>query len=89
MNLEQEEKLNAPPGTQYDAGQGTTRGAGRILSQFDEGPCRPSLRERVDQQCCYARNESRRARRLDELARLLDKNPEVARILDLMEELRG
>lgn len=51
--------------------------------------CRASLAERVSNQARNAARESDRLHRLRELEMLLAKNPEVARILDLMEEVRG
>lgn len=50
---------------------------------------RASLRERVSDQLYRARSESGKCSRLEELTFLLEKNPEVARILDLIEEVRG
>lgn len=49
-------------------------------------PMQASLRERLREQAARARRESRKVDRLDELNYLLDKNPEVARILDLLED---
>ena len=53
-----------------------------------EEPCRQPLREAIHYQLRDAARQSRKAAQLDELAMLLDKNPEVARILDLMEVVR-
>lgn len=50
---------------------------------------RPGLRDRVRDQLSRASQEASRASRLDELETLLDKHPDVARILDLVEDLRG
>lgn len=50
--------------------------------------CRPSLQERVKSQLDRAYGEARRASRLNELATLLQNNPDVARILDLIEDVR-
>ena len=47
------------------------------------------LRDRVGKQAAEASRQSHKAERLQELAYLLDKNPEIARILDLMEDVRG
>ena len=52
-------------------------------------PKRDNLRNRVERQMCEAARAGRKADRLAELGALLDKNPEVARILDLIEEVRG
>lgn len=54
-----------------------------------DSPCRASLMERVSSQCHRSGQEARRLGRLQELQYLLDKNPEIARILDLLEEVRG
>ena len=51
--------------------------------------CRVSLRERISSQRRNAAREGNKEIRLAELEHLLDKNPEVARILDLIEEVRG
>jgi hypothetical protein len=52
-------------------------------------PCRASLIERVRSQADRASAEGRRSERLRELVFLLDKNPDIARILDLVEEVKG
>lgn len=64
-----------------------TTNAGKIGYGLDEA-CRPSLAERVTTQISRARREARQLDRLSELRYLLEKNPEVARILDLMESLK-
>lgn len=51
-------------------------------------PARPGLRERIGDQSRRAGNEARKAERLKELEYLLDKHPEVARILDLLDDVR-
>ena len=48
-------------------------------------PCKSSLRDRIASRAHHAARESRRAENLKELQYLLDKNPEVARILELLE----
>lgn len=53
------------------------------------GPCRVGIRERVDNDLHRANGEARKADALQELAFLLEKNPEVAQILDLIEMVRG
>lgn len=50
---------------------------------------RPSLRERVSIQLSESTSAAARSGRLSELQRLLEANPDVARILDLIEEVRG
>lgn len=52
-------------------------------------PMRDNLRGRIADQRQRAERESRRAMALAELEYLLDKNPEFARILDLLEEVKG
>lgn len=48
-----------------------------------------TLRDRIEAQAYHAERESYRAGRLRELSELLAKHPDVARILDLLEEVRG
>lgn len=69
-------------------------GGAMTPKSLDE-PCRASLRERIEMDLGRARRESRKLEResrklerLSELESLLDKNPEVARILDLIEDVR-
>ncbi len=50
---------------------------------------RPSLAERVQMQAHEAHRQSAKAARMQELADLLNKNPDVARILELMGEFNG
>lgn len=54
-------------------------------------PGRDSLRNRVEAKLNRANGEARKVELLHELQHLLQKNPEVARILDLLDEdlLRG
>jgi hypothetical protein len=80
MNWEQEQKLRVV--SSCGERQGAAVG-------MDTEARRPSLMERVSGQLERGRIESARACRLDELKYLLDKNPEVARILDLIEDVRG
>ena len=53
------------------------------------GCARVCLRDRVEQQANEAERQGAKARHLFELSQLLAKNPEIARILDLLEEVRG
>lgn len=78
--------LHAQQATTASAGQGGTMGlkSDRCADQ----PNRPSLRERVHSQLYRAEKEARQVSKLEELRWLLDKNPDVARILDLLEEVR-
>lgn len=52
-------------------------------------PARDCLRDRVHSQLRRAEGEVSRAMALAELERLLEKHPDVARILDLMEYVKG
>ena len=56
-------------------------GGGMALDE----PCKAPLRDRIGSRARRAGNEARRAENLKELQYLLDKNPEVARILELLE----
>lgn len=49
---------------------------------------RPRLLERIANQRYRAENESRRADNLRELEYLLEKNPDIARILDLLDVVK-
>jgi hypothetical protein len=53
-----------------------------------EEPARDSLRDRVRSQVQQANRQAIRAGRLSELEYLLDKYPEVGRILELMDDVR-
>ena len=66
---------------------GAALGIDRLMG-LDE-PRRASLRDRGAYQQRDAIRASRQADQLAELALLLERNPEVARILDLMEIVRG
>jgi len=63
------------------AGQQQTRG-------LDDNPCRIFLRERIHGQRHRAQQEARRAEALQELEYLFEKHPEVARILDLLDQVK-
>lgn len=52
-------------------------------------PCRLSLNERVEAQLNRSMREAKRAERLQVLAYLLNKHPDIARILDLVDEVRS
>ena len=92
MNREQEvlEKL----AYQAKANIGSSL-AGRIHASQAETCCaaeqayQPSLRDRVQQQANSAASRAGEAARMQELANLLEKNPDVARILELMGEFHG
>ncbi len=49
----------------------------------------PSMRERLKAQLYHAQKESSKENKLLELEYLLDKNPEVARILELLDQVRS
>jgi hypothetical protein len=71
-----QEKMNAACGQQEAT-------AGRV--GFDEPCAAPSFRERLTSRRDRAARESRKFGQVDELLWLLDKHPEVARILELIE----
>ena len=52
-------------------------------------PMRPKLYEWVEAELRTTRKQAHRVDRLFELQGLLEKNPDVARILDLIEDLRS
>lgn len=66
---------------QFQAGAG----CGEVNGVYD-GP--PTLRDRIHSQRMSAERSGRQASRLREVEELLDRNPEVARILDLLEQLK-
>lgn len=71
------------------AAKGLASDSGYIGRGLDE-PCRVPLREQVAGSLSRSYRESRRVDQLAELQGLLDRNPEVARILDLLDiGLRG
>lgn len=75
-----------PPTGGGDASQcGELRGLGRAV----DDPCRQTLNERIASQLRRAQRESSNLSALGELQYLLEKNPETARILDLLEAVRN
>ena len=64
--------------------QSSILGCGQVGAGLSEA-AQPGLRERVAMNLNRAQQEARRSDVLHELQYLLDKNPEVARILDLLE----
>ena len=64
-------------------------GQARTMGLANDTPSRESIRDRVERRQYEAVRAGRQAQQLAELGALLDKNPEVARILDLFEELLG
>lgn len=79
MYNDQEEKIRA-----VAAGQ-ASQSQGGMLGKCDMP--RIHLRDRVGERLRQAARQASKAVSLNELARLLDKNPDVATILTLMEEL--
>lgn len=61
--------------------------AASLLDMAMDEQKRASLRDRAYSAQFRAERESRKASQMAELGALLDKNPDVARILDLMEEV--
>lgn len=69
-----------------DSTQYSTLGGGAIGGGLSGNlAAHPSLRERVAMSLNRAQQESKRADILHELQHLLEKNPDIARILDLLE----
>jgi hypothetical protein len=73
------QKLNALNQAQY--------ADGATIGTCQDMPMREGLLSRVKDRAARANRDRLRSERLQELAYLLDKNPEVARILELMEEM--
>ena len=67
---------------------GPLAGLAADAEQYADRPSMPGLRERVHKAMCHAQQEAGRFARMQELADLLDKNPDISRILDLYEEFR-
>lgn len=66
--------------------QTTSGNIGSAKPDYDR-PARPSLRERIEDIKRRSEDSERKGNRAAELGYLLDTNPEVARILDLLEDL--
>lgn len=72
------------------AGIASSGNAGNAIRGMDTAePQRACLRDRVMMDLDRAQRESRKTYQLAELADLLEKHPDVARILDLVELVRG
>lgn len=87
-NLEQwemEQKERAYKKLQDDAN--CAQSVSGMLGRPNE--CRPTLRDRLKKQIEAAVQERRRDRGANELFDLLCKNPDTARILELVEELHA
>jgi hypothetical protein len=67
-----------------DGGMPTDQGAARCLGQL---PARPNFKDRLQAAISRHRRDGRRDDMRQELVFLLDKNPEIARILDLIDAL--
>jgi hypothetical protein len=78
---EQQEKLAA-----MDNVQGA-KSTGATTLGYDANPKRDSMTERFRHQIRRASRERSRTSQLEELVFLLDKNPEIARILDLIDAI--
>ncbi len=61
---------------------------GRVGRNETLEPCKMSMKERFEANLYQAKRQSRKRDQLEELLHLLDKHPEVARILDLIESLQ-
>lgn len=77
----QADALNIPSSTQGSQG-------GYATLDGDGEAKRENLQERVARRLSRARSESRKEARLEELDYLLRKNPEVARIIELIEDMQ-
>lgn len=87
MDWQTEQKLKEEAkNAEVQYGKAQVGGLGSIHT-----PCRDSLQNRVEAKLNRANGEARKVELLHELQHLLQKNPEVARILDLLDEdlLRG
>ena len=84
MTKEQEYKLKQMAEREAQCGQSTIGGYDQASAEVAS----PSLRERIQNQLYRAQVESRRAEQLMELEHLFDKNPETARILELLEQVK-
>lgn len=73
---------------QQDVSYATAQGTDAGRADFGLLARRPSLLERVAGQAQSARYSANKAERLEELTYLLQKHPDVARILDLIDEVR-
>lgn len=88
MNGPNEEKLKAMA-QELDSAKSCGASVGGKLGRDVTEPGRPSIMVRLCLQKNRALQEASQFERLAELQFLLEKNPEVARILDLMDCLKG
>lgn len=77
-----EEKLRDQARDKEEAAGLSQGTAGRA---YENRACRPSLRERVNSSFYHARSQADKCAAFHELADLLDANPAIARILELIE----
>lgn len=85
-----QEEVNAKVASQYayqNTAQAQTAGTTSGGLTGCDYPKRENLRERLNYRLVRAYRDADKLAKTQELAALLDKNPEVARILDLVEEL--
>lgn len=83
---EQQEKLKTEAYEKHKyANQGNCATSNMCCGDSTSIPMRSSMRDRLFRQLSEAEDRAHRAGQLRELIALLDKNPDVARILDLME----
>ena len=81
-------ELAAQLGKEAETRKNQYRGGGYangVRIYADTMAAMPTLRERTEKALYHAAGQARRAEALGELIDLLDKNPDVARILDLVE----
>jgi hypothetical protein len=65
----------------------TQMGLGGVYQGSIGGPCRPSLRERIENKLDRSWRESRNLEKLEEFKALAEKHPETIRIVELLNEL--
>lgn len=82
--LDQMREKAPAAGAELRAATGASQ-AGSLGRGYEIECARPSLRERVNSSFYRAERETRNVNRLKELADLLDTNPAIARILELIE----
>ncbi len=82
MEREMEEKMRHQAKMHAEA---KAYGQGQVGADLGATPVRESLSGRFRSRLNQAQQESRKAEQLNELLYLLDKHPEIARILDLVE----
>ena len=86
MDYENEQLAKKLEAERFGQIGGAAIGGYSALNQAEaQMSCKSSLRDRIASRARHAAHESRRAENLKELQYLLDKNPEVARILELLE----